>query len=173
MNAKLHQIYLKPNSQWFRFLDYVARHRYFILFFCVVLSLSYPLFLVYQTKQAFKSLNHEQNEITQQIQHKQQQLNQLENQLFRQEDRLGEINQQIKTVLEQQQAQLENIYWNLAQQKSAELIFNQNAHRIFNTLYQLNQLPQIRLKSLTLAKLNQQQLIQCQLVFTVINREEK
>lgn len=173
MNSKLQQIYLKPNSQLFRCLDYLARHLYIILFLGVVLSLAYPIFLVYQAAKNSAVLNNAQIEIEQQIADKRQQLNQLENRLFSQEEQLGEINQQIKAVLEQQNAQLENIYWNLAQQKSAELIFNQSAYRIFDTLYQFNQLPQIRLKSLTLAKLNQQQLIQCQLIFTVINREEK
>lgn len=173
MRNKISQIYLQPNSQRFIILNHLAHNLLKILVIYAFIILVYPFYLYYQTHNKLITLHTEYKNIEQNLLHKQKQLVQLESTHIQQEANISDINLPIKQILEQTNANLENIYWNFAQQKSATLIFTQRAETVFNTINRLNQLTQINFKEITLSKLNNSSLIHCQLIFTVVNQEKK
>ncbi|MDO4697224.1 MAG: hypothetical protein Q4A60_00865 [Pasteurellaceae bacterium] len=80
-----------------------------------------------------------------------------------------QINQQIQTILTKYQTQTEQWQWSLEQENQLYLTFNQQTTSLLNILYELNQIPALYSKEITLTKLHQAKLVQFNGTFMLSN----
>lgn len=70
------------------------------------------------------------------------------------------INQQLESLFQQQQIEVNNMQWELEQDKQINITLTQKAKPLFELIHQLNQIDYLRMKEITLTRLDYQQLVQ-------------
>lgn len=70
------------------------------------------------------------------------------------------INQQLENLFQKQKIEVNNMQWELEQDKQINITLIQKAKPLFELIHQLNQIDYLRMKELTLTRLDYQQLVQ-------------
>lgn len=163
MLKQLENLYLHPNHWAYFFLEKLSRHwiKINIILFSIVCI--YPIIQTSKTyyhyqyllenRQKQKNNLEQQNRLLESL----QKLNHEKNQ---QDGQLATLNQQIKELIEQQNAIIDTLQWRFDNGKQIELILQHQSSQIFGLIEKLVSIKSLNFKSISLLKLNQQKLIQ-------------
>lgn len=78
------------------------------------------------------------------------------------------INQALETLFQQQQVEINHIQWELEQDKQINITITQKAQALFEIIHQINQIEYLRIKEMTLTKLDYQQLVQLNAILQLV-----
>ncbi|WP_373766200.1 hypothetical protein [Glaesserella sp.] len=84
------------------------------------------------------------------------------------EGNLASLHQQIKSVLDHDQANIEHIQWGFDNGKVVYLTVNQQTEKIFHIIHQLNRLDSLKFKEISLIKLGHDRLVQLNTTLSVL-----
>ncbi|AUI66180.1 MULTISPECIES: ATPase [Glaesserella] len=162
MKNNILKIYNNPYSPLYSTLYYLNQYKHIIFLLIFILLNTPSIFQFFSISN--QTYDHQKNEITlkEENLHKQQQLKLLQEkfQLSHNESQnISDINQQIRSILSQNGARVENIQWNM-EEKKIYLILSQRTQSIFQIIHLLNQVPTIKFQEMILTKLNREKHIQ-------------
>ncbi|QIW16676.1 hypothetical protein A4G20_10230 [Pasteurellaceae bacterium RH1A] len=167
MRNWLSSYYLAPYHPIFMGLTFLQQ-RFYLILLALSLSLLLPLSQYWQHVQEEQRLSLTGEQLAQDIHQQTSLLASLsQNKQALQQANLRAINQDLNQILDQGQARLDNIHWQLGNQKSASLVFSQDSQKSFEIIRQLNQLEKIALKEIYLFKLNENRQIQNEITLSV------
>lgn len=163
MIKELELLYLKPNHWGYHLLEAARCHWLKISLALFTITCFYPAL---QNVQAFRT----QQGLTQELQHKQENLQQ-QNRLLAtlqqrqqektaQDGQLAELNQQIKNLVDKEKAMIDTIQWRFDNGRQIDLILLQQSHKMFRLIDQLATVQSLQFKEISLLKLNRQKLVQ-------------
>ncbi|WGE58297.1 chromosome segregation protein [Actinobacillus equuli] len=91
----------------------------------------------------------------------------------RKERSVSKLNQQLQQLFNLHQIKLEQMQWNLEQEKSIYFSLNHQVVRVFNLLRKLSKVKQLRFKEINLVKLNSEKQLQLKATFMVMEDENE
>lgn len=80
------------------------------------------------------------------------------------------INQQLENLFQQQQVEINNMQWELEQDKQIHITLTQKAKTLFDVMQQLNKISYLRIKEITLTRLDYQQLVQLNVTLQLVKQ---
>lgn len=160
--------FIKPYTHSYQFFVLLDRYFYAILLIVSLVIITYPLsrygYLYYSIQQ--------QETIIEQLDYnldKQQKLllglRSHLNKNNQEQTQFSEVNQKIQAILQQYQVSVEHWQWNLEQEAQLYLIIKHNSKTLFNILNEINNIPALQTKEISLTKLYQQRLVELNAIF--------
>lgn len=176
MKKQLAKLYLNPTSNGYRLFDYQNRYFIRLLFTLSLLIIAYPIglygYFYYQTEKETKQTE----QLDQTLNQKAKLLAglmQFQTEQSRKDSQLAALNQAIKHIIETHSGEIENIQWQFHSGKQIYLSVNQSTPHILKIIDEINQLPLLQFKEMTLLKLNEKRFIQLNAQLLVNNQEKK
>lgn len=167
--------YLIPNSQVFKTLAFLNHYFKAVIFSLCFAILFFPCFqwvrAALEQDNLAEQIAQLNAQITQQTQ-LYQAMKQHQQQLDSQNNDLAAISQQVESLLKQQNVIIERLQWQTEEGKTLTLVAQQQAAPLFRSIQQLNQLTDLRAKSLLLTKLNEDRQVQLMMTF-MLTKEVK
>lgn len=162
MRTPLARCYLKPNETAYRFFDTLNRYIWwFIASTCLIVP-AYPLlhsgYYFYQHAQKQQEFEQRQRDFDEQ----QQRLNRLtQQQQSRQNStQFAALNAELKQLIEQENAKIEQMQWLFGQQPKIELTLRQPSPTAFRLIQRIGSLKPLMFQEIRLMKLHEERQIQ-------------
>ncbi|WP_373819438.1 hypothetical protein [Glaesserella sp.] len=171
MKNRITHFYTEPFNQPYKLLTHLNHHFWSIIIVLVGGILVYPVFKYGYNHQQHRLYQQQSQQLTQELTQQTHLLTSVQNyqtESNKKDSKFASINQQIKDVLDQNHANIENIQWGFEREKTVYLNINQQTESIFQIIEQLNQLETVRFKEIHLFKLGYQRLIQLNSTLSVI-----
>ncbi|AIZ79391.1 chromosome segregation protein [Actinobacillus equuli] len=170
----INRFYLFPQGYVFRMSSFVERYFKTILVLLFVSIISYPSYCYFYEQYRQQELLFVQQQLTDEISQKNmlyQSLSKHNDDFKRKEQSISQFNQQLQNLFNRHQVKLEQMQWNVEQEKSIYFSLNHQVVTIFNLIKALSNLKKLKFKQIDLVKLNVGK--QLQLKATVIVTEDK
>ncbi|AFU19363.1 hypothetical protein [Actinobacillus suis] len=168
------KFYLFPQGYIFKILSFVESYFKVILVGLFISIVSYPSYRYFYEQYRQKELLSVQQQLTEVINQKKllyQSFTKHNDDSKRKEQFISGVNQQLQHLFKLHQVKLEQMQWNLGQEKAIYLSLNHQVFTIFNLIRKLSKLKKLKFKQIDLVKLNEEK--QLQLKATVIITEDK
>lgn len=171
MKYKIKQSLTDPYSKTYQAVYFL--HKYVLLYLPILflLIVSYPLMQAIYLKSLLTSQQEQQKELTNELTKQTNLLDSLQQHLEKTQNSnpsLTKINQKIQLIFEKYQTTPEQWQWNLSDSSQLYLTFNQSSNALFKIIYELNQIPTLYAKEITLRKLHQEKLVQFNATFILL-----
>lgn len=162
-----------PETLVYQAINQLNRHFYKIVFGIAFIFLIYPSLQAVDLIQQFTKSEDTSKNLNQEITEKEQLLN-----IKLAEKRNGQsqeltptkVSQQLEDLFHQYDAEINAMQWDLTQDKQINITITQKANTLFELTYQLNQLPFLRCKEITLTRLDYKNLVQLNATLQLVNQ---
>ncbi|WGE84653.1 chromosome segregation protein [Actinobacillus equuli] len=170
------KFYLFPHGYVFRFLSFINDYFKIILFGLFISIVIYPSYHYFYELVQQQELLLEKQQLTDETTQKHrlyQSLSKHNEDFKRKERSVSKLNQQLQQLFNLHQIKLEQMQWNLEQEKSIYFSLNHQVVRVFNLLRKLSKVKQLRFKEINLVKLNSEKQLQLKATFMVMEDENE
>lgn len=170
------KFYLFPNGYVFKVLSFIDINFKIILLGIFVLIMSYPSYRYFYEKYLEQELLFVQQQLTEEITQKKilyQSLSKYNDDFNRKEQSISKLNQQLQNLFTLYQVNLEQMQWNLEQEKSIYFSLNHQVRMVFKLMREISKFKQLKFKEIHLIKLTSGKQLQLNSTVVVIEDENE
>lgn len=153
--------YLTPEKLTYQILNKLNKHINKTVLLLGIVLFTFPTIQSVNLVQKTTKLENNEKEITGNLREKE---NILQTKLIEKGNSTTltptKINQQLEILFQQHQVEINHIQWELEQDKQINIALTQKAKNLFELIHQLNEIDYLRIKEITLTRLDYQNLVQ-------------
>ncbi len=176
MKAWLNKQYLNPKGIPYRIIE--TLNQYFILIagLIALFLLLIPTFNLISNSQQEKQLQHKNQQLNDTLQQKEKlfiSIQTRQKKLNSQDTNISQINQKLDELFNAYHIENENIQWDFEQGKSITMTLTHKTASLFSLIDKLTTFTNLRIKELTLRKLEENRLVQLNITLQLVAFEEE